>query len=265
MQLLRNHYITFFCTILLALLMQSCLDSTSSDNDSPNIEPYPHLEPAGYAANDFLADSNYTELMVEIDYMEGYAPNEDAVDSLEVFLEQRLHKNSVTILSPTEIPPGNQSTYSITQIRNLEEQHRNEYTENIESDTLKAYMLIVDGRYEERNLLGIAYYNTSNVFFGAAYDEASGGVGQPSRYKTEATSFRHEFGHLFGLVNVPGSGTQNPNTDHQDEENGHHCDNDQCLMYYAMESTDLFGEFIGEEIPSLDQNCLLDLQQNGGK
>jgi hypothetical protein len=32
-----------------------------------------------------------------------------------------------------------------------------------------------------------------------------------------------------------------------------------------MESTDLFGDFVGEEIPELDQNCLLDLQGNGGK
>lgn len=265
MKKFRKYYAPLICTALLSFLLQSCLDSPSSENGEPEVVPYNHLEPAGHSANDFLADSNYTDLVVEIDYMEGYAPNEDAVDSLELFLEKRLHKNSVTILPPSVIPAGNQTAYSITQIRNLEEQHRDEFTENIESDTLKAYMVIVDGHYENNNVLGIAYWNTSNVFFGGAYDEASGGVGQPSRYKTEATSFRHEFGHLFGLVNVPGSGTQNPNTDHQDEENGHHCDNDQCLMYYAMESTDVFGQFVGEEIPSLDQNCLLDLQQNGGK
>ncbi|MDZ7681403.1 MAG: hypothetical protein U5J63_06715 [Fodinibius sp.] len=42
---------------------------------------------------------------------------------------------------------------------------------------MAAYMMIVDGKYEEQNLLGIAYFNTSNAFFGPAYAEASSGVG----------------------------------------------------------------------------------------
>lgn len=264
MKSFRNYYTTFFFIVIVAFLLQSCLDSTNTEIERNEPLPYSHTDPAGYSANDFLADSNFTELVVEIDYMEGYAPNEEAVDSLELFLEQRLNKNSITIQQPTSIPASGQDTYDISQIRDLEEQHRDAFTENAESDTLTAYMLIVDGHYSQRNVLGIAYYNTSNVFFGGAYDEASGGVGQPSRYKTEATSFRHEFGHLFGLVNVPGSGTE-MQTEHQDEQNGHHCDNDQCLMYYAMESTDIFGQFVGEEIPSLDANCRADLEANGGQ
>lgn len=252
---------------LLGLGLQSCMDSTGPEEPEETEqqpEPYSHIDQPGFSANDFLADSNFTELVIEIDYMEGYAPNEEALDSLEAFLKRRLHKTSITILEPTVIPPGGQNAYSGSEIRDLEEQHRDEFTETVEDDQLAAYMIIVDGEYTQQNVLGIAYYNTSNAFFGAAYDQASGGVGQASRFKIEATSFRHEFGHLFGLVNIDGSGTEMQN-DHQDEENGHHCDNDQCLMYYAMESTDLFGEFIGEEIPSLDQNCLLDLQDNGGK
>lgn len=263
---MKIRYCLLYLLILsfLGLGLQSCMDSTGPGETDPQPDSYSHTERAGFAANDFLADSNFTELVVEIDYMEGYAPNEEALDSLQAFLEQRLNKSNVSILEPTQIEAGNQESYTANEIRDLEDQHRDEFTETTEDDPLTAYMIIVDGEYEQSNVLGIAYYNTSNAFFGPAYEQASGGVGQASRFKVEATSFRHEFGHLFGLVNIDGSGTDMQN-EHQDENNGHHCDNEECLMYYAMETTDLFGEFVGEDIPSLDQNCILDLQANGGK
>lgn len=264
MKIFRYCLLILFSIIFSGLFLQSCLDSTSPGDNEPPPQPYSHTLNPGIAANDFLADSNFTELVVEIDYMEGYAPNDEALDSLKAFLEQRLNKTSVTLLDPTVIEPGGQDSYSANEIRSLEGQHRDEFTQNTDSDRLTAYMIIVDGKFNQNNVLGIAYYNTSNAFFGAAYEEASGGVGQTSRFKIEATSFRHEFGHLFGLVNIEGSGTEMQH-DHQDEENGHHCDNDSCLMYYAMETTDLFGQFVGEDIPSLDDNCILDLRANGGR
>lgn len=255
--------------IVTTLALQGCLDSSGPDsgdpeNGDPPAVPYVHNQNPGLSANDFLADSNFTELVVEVDYMEGYPPDNEALDSLASFLEQRLHKTSVTILDPTVVPSGNQDSYSADAIRDLEEEHRNEFTETTADTRLTAYMLIVDGHYTQNNVMGIAYYNTSSAFFGAAYDEASGGFGQTSRFLMEAVSYRHEFGHLLGLVNISDSGTE-MQQDHQDEEHGHHCDDDQCLMYYAMESTDLFGQLAGEQIPPLDPNCLDDLRGNGGR
>lgn len=249
--------------VALSVTIVGCLDS-SGPNGDPQPQPYRHDINPGVSANDFLSDSTFTELVVEVDYMEGYTPNADALDSLEAFLEQRLNKTSVAILDPTVIPAVGQDSYSANEIRTLEEQHRDEFTETTASDRLTAYILIVDGHYNEQNVLGIAYYNTSSAFFGATFEESSDGIGQVSRYLIEATSFRHEFGHLFGLVNVDGSGTD-MQQDHQDEENGHHCDVEECLMYYAVETTDLFGQFVGEEIPPLDANCIADLQGNGGR
>lgn len=252
--------------IALAFLAYSCSDNASGpggDNGSEDPEPYSHTGQPGHAANDILSDDNYSELVIEIDYMPGYSPNDDALESLKQFLEQHTQK-SVTIQEPTEIESGGQDSYTANEIRDLEDEHRDAFTEDAEGETLHAYMIIVDGEFEQENVLGIAYYNTSNAFFGEAYDQASGGTGQPSRFRTEATSFQHEFGHLFGLVNIDGSGTD-MQEDHQDEENGHHCDNDQCLMYYAIESTDLFGSFIDGEVPELDENCVADIQANGGQ
>ncbi len=262
MRLFRYYLPIFFSLVLTALVFQSCLDSTGPDNDQEEVNLYSHVKNPGTSANDFLADSNFKNLVVEVDYMPGYAPNAEAIDSLESFFEQRLHKTSITIKEPTEIPSGGQETYSATEIRELESEQRSTFTKG---DTLAAYFVIVDGKYNKRDLLGIAYYNTSNAFFGPSYDDASSGTGSPSRYQVEATSFRHEFGHLFGLVDIPGSGTEMQEP-HKDEEHGNHCDNEECVMYYAMETTDLIGNTFGnDEIPPLDANCLADLQANGGK
>lgn len=258
-----RHIILLFVLCSLAILLNYCSDTATGPTPPPEPdEPYSHTAQPGTAANDFLADSNFTHLILEVDYMPGYAPNDDALDSLKAFFEQRLHKNSVTIKEPTQVESRGEDQYSANEIRNIEEEERSTFSQG---DTLAAYMIIVDAKYEEQDLLGIAYYNTSNAFFGPSYEDASSGIGPPSRYQIEAISFRHEFGHLWGLVNIPNSGTE-MQTPHQDEEHGHHCDNDQCLMYYATERTNLIQNSIsGDEITPLDENCLADLEANGGK
>lgn len=256
-----RYYLPGILLLCLAFNLQSCLDSTGADGEGET-DPYFHNRNPGRSANDFLADSNFTDLVVEIDYMPEYAPNEQALDSLKSFLKQRLHKSSITIKKPTEIPSGGEDRYSATEIRNLESENRSTFTKG---DTLAAYFVILDGKYEEQNLLGIAYYNTSNAFFGPSYDEASSGTGSPSRYIVEATSFRHEFGHLFGLVANPYSETEMQKDHNDDPYHPQHCNNDQCLMYYAMETTDVFGSVLEDEVPSLNANCKADLRSNGGK
>lgn len=263
MKLFRYCLPAVFSLMVLVFLFQACMESTSPKNIMPpKEESYSHIQQPGTAANDFLSDSNFTNLIVEVDYMPGYKPNAEALDSLEAFFRQRLHKNSITIKTPTEVPSGGEDRYSASEIRSLEKQNRSTFTKG---DTLAAYMVIVDAKYEERDLLGIAYYNTSNAFFGPSYEEASSGVGPPSRYQIEAISFRHEFGHLFGLVAIPNSGTE-MQTPHKDPDHGNHCDNDNCLMYYASERTQLIANNIsGDDITPLDANCKADLRANGGK
>jgi predicted Zn-dependent protease len=248
--------------MILLLALNGCISDPQGPGNGDGEFTYDRQKAPGYSANDLLSGENFSEMIVEVDYMPGYEPNPRALDSLKSFLEQRLNKTSVTILQPTEIPTGNKNTYSSSDVREIEAQQRNNFTEE---DVLSTYMLVVDGYYSQQNVLGIAYFNTSNAFFGPAYDDASTGFGSLTRFQVEAISFRHEFGHLFGLVNIEGSGTD-MQTNHQDEQNGHHCDNDNCLMYYAMERSDLIEQLFNEEtIPALDANCIADLQANGGK
>lgn len=244
--------------VCISLVLASCLDNTSSTDDDDN-QAFNHRRNPGVSAEALLRDSNYTSLALEIDYMPGHEPTQDALDSLKLFLEQRLNKSSVTIRTPTEIPSGGQSAYSATDVRELEAQHRNNTT-GAGSSTLEAYFIIVDGEYTEANVLGIAYYNTSMAFFGPTIDSASSGVGAPSRQKIEGTVFRHEFGHNMGLVGV-GTPVQ---ASHQTSD-GQHCNQDGCLMEPAVETTDYFANLFDGDIPNLGRFCIDDLQANGGK
>lgn len=262
--LVPKKVIFLFVLCLLPFIFTFCSENTSGPPADGVDEAfsYSHTQQAGTAANDFLSGAEFTHLLIEVDYMPGYEPNIEALDSLKAFMEQRLHKSSVTIQDPTVVDSRGQERYSAQEISQIEQEERNTFTTK---DTLAAYMIIVDGKYEEQDLLGIAYFNTSNAFFGPSYEEASSGIGPPSRYQIEALSFRHEFGHTFGLVNIPNSGTEMQNP-HQDTEHGHHCDNENCLMYYATERTNLVVDtFSGDEIPRLDDNCRADLEANGGK
>ncbi|MDZ7849102.1 MAG: hypothetical protein U5L96_21590 [Owenweeksia sp.] len=69
-------------------------------------------------------------------------------------------------------------------------------------------------------------------------------------------------GHLMGLVNT---GTPMVNG-HEDGSHVDHCNDDQCLMYWAVQSADAIGNLLGNSNPSsLDSQCRADIKANGGK
>jgi hypothetical protein len=109
-------------------------------------------------------------------------------------------------------------------------------------------------------VLGVAYGASSMVIFDASIGKYAGGFGQPSKTSLESAVSMHEIGHILGLVN---NGSDMV-TDHEDKTNVRHCSNKDCLMYYQAETSDMLSNFLGN-IPSLDSNCIKDLQKNGGK
>lgn len=53
---------------------------------------------------------------------------------------------------------------------------------------------------------------------------------------------------------------------HQDTAHGKHCDIENCLMYWTAETGEgLLNSITGGNIPTLDTQCIADLQANGGK
>lgn len=245
--------LSFFSLSLIVLIGLSCSDSSTGPGDDNNFDSQ---DAPGESARAFLSDENFTRLDIEIDYMEGLEPTQDALNSLQSFLEDRLNKSQINI-STSAIPAQGQNAYTTDEIRDLEEGNRNNFT-NASTNTLNAYFIVVDGEFSDANVLGIAYFNTSMALFGKTIDSISGGVTQPSRTQVEATVLRHELGHNMGLV---GNGTPTQ-SDHQ--EQGAHCTTDGCLMEAAVETTNFFQNFTGS-VPNLEEFCVEDVRANGGQ
>lgn len=243
-----------FPLFISSLLLFSCntQPTQAEDEDLSNGENlFSHTEEPGGAAADFLKEDRFSELLVEIQYMPGYRPEDGALDELRVFLEGYLNK-VITIPEPQQIPGGEQEQYSANEIRDLEEQHRQHFSEE---NTLASYNLFVDGGFETQNVLGIAYYNTSNAYFGKTIGDVSGSPPlSPSKDKVEGTVLRHEYGHLLGLVDN--------GTDMLEEhrQNGAHCSEEECVMYASVNTTDFFANLFDGIIPDLGDFCLADIQ-----
>lgn len=243
--------------LLLTLLFWGCTNSGPDNNDSGST--YSHVQNVGASANHFLSDNSFISLTIEIDYVEGYQPSQAAIDNLQTFLEQRLNKpGGISIRIDDAISSPQNDSFTAEEIYTLEQQHRDSYSEE---NTIAAYFLILDGAYERENVLGVAYFNTSMALFEEVIRQHTGGLGQPSAATVETSVLMHEFGHILGLVNI---GTDTVQA-HEDAENEAHCTVESCLMYWAIQTTDLMGNLTGGEIPDLDAQCIQDLQANGGK
>lgn len=261
---LPSAHTVLFALGALVLAPVACGDDPTGPNgttDPNGDEPYAHDLAPGASANDLLADDTFEHLVVQIQYMEGAEPTDDGLAHLEQFLGARLNKPGGVEIRKDAAPiaSGGGTEYSSADVRALEEEHRTVYTSG---DTLATYLIFVDGQFEQENVLGIAYNNTSTAIFGEKIREHTGELGQPRQSMVEGTVANHEFGHIMGLVNN-GTDMQQP---HQDEDNGHHCDVEGCLMYFSVRTTDFLDNLVGNDAPpELDAQCLDDLEANGGK
>ena len=247
------------------LLILVCALSTFSacKKDSDRRVRKFHRQDVGSSANDILSDKKYKSISVEIIYMSGFRPTDAALNNLKQLISSRCNKPDGIKLVFHEIPAQGKASYSISDVRSLEEQYREEFT--FKKD-LAVCFIFMDGPSSENQgssmVLGQAYFNTSMVVYEKSLHDNTGGFGEPELYKLETTVINHEFGHILGLVNT-GSEMYYA---HQDAGHGSHCNNTDCLMYWEVETGSVFDNLIGNSpIPTFDQNCRRDLTENGGR
>ncbi|NNF11948.1 MAG: peptidase [Gemmatimonadetes bacterium] len=247
-------------TALVAVVAGCSSDGSSPTGPDPDPQPgsYDHRRSTGASAADLLSSENYDSLVIQVQYVEGHRPTDQGLAILRDFLDARVNKpGGISIqIEPVSIP--SQATYSVSDVVEFEQVHRTAFTEGT---TLAIYFLFLDGEFSDNaNVLGFAYYNTSMAIFQDKIEDNTGGALQPSQSMVEGIVLNHEIGHNLGLV-ANGSPMQ---TEHQDEPNGKHCDNENCLMYWTVRTLDFISNLTGDA-PDLDQNCLDDLQSNGGR
>lgn len=243
----------FLFTILFAATVIAC---KKSGQDLPSTS-----QVVGASSANYLRESPFSRLHLEIVYVDGFKPQDGSVANLKQWLEQRLHKSGGVMVTYRNIaPPAGVSTYTSAKLREIEDTHRQSA---FKDDEIPLYMFFADQGFEadagNTKVLGVAYRNTSTVIFGKTVHDHSGGLGEPTRVVLETTVMLHEVAHLLGLVD---NGTP-MQTAHRAQ--GAHCDNQNCLMYHAVETTDFITNLLGGNIPQLDQNCLNDLKAHGGR
>ena len=250
----------------LAVLVAACSSGTEpggggGGGGGGDGDGYDHGLAAGASAVDLLTADDFDSLLVQVQYVQGFPPTTEGLQHLTDFLEARLHKpGGVRIQVGLALPSPGRATHTAAQVRAMQQQYRSAYTRG---RTLALHVLYLDGEYDGApNVLGIAYNNTSVALFAETIDQYTGGALEPSFATVEGAVAQHEVGHLLGLVNN-GTAMQAEHED-QDEPNGHHCDDQSCLMYFAVRTTDFIGQLL-EGMPTLDADCLADLQASGGR
>lgn len=240
--------------ICLALAYAGCSKNdfySNSDGDFFNTLP------TGASAHDFLSGSSYIAVTIQVQYSPGMKLQRQSLDNLAAFLKAHLNKPGGVIITQQAVSSINKSQVTITDVSAFEQHYRTQFTTG---NNIGVCIQAVDADYSTPGVVGVAYQNTSIVLLEKTVQAQSGGLGQSSREKVETTILEHEFGHLLGLVN---NGTAMI-TPHEDEANKPHCTNQNCLMYYQIESSGFLNQLDGS-IPQLDANCANDLQGNGGK
>ncbi|MDN3668770.1 hypothetical protein QWY93_05455 [Echinicola jeungdonensis] len=256
---MRNKLLLFLNGLAIIFLVSSCdLGPDENLEDQPDIRAAKRAP--GVSANDLLSANDFNSVQLEIQYMEGFRPTEEMVDKLGNFLIGLVNKPLGIEVIVQEIGGLDQEKYSVQEIRQIEDENRTAY--NV-GEKLGVYVLILDGYFDEDTgteySLGVTHRNTSVALMGKRIFENSGGFGKPSRGKLESTVMQHEIGHLLGLVDL---GTPMV-IDHLDEDYPGHCDNEDCLMYWAVQTRII--NLREDVIPGLGENCLNDLRANGGK
>lgn len=244
-------FFSFFIVINSGCKKSDTISNLPSINNANN-------KAVGASANDLLSASSFTSVKIEIQNMPGYQPDAASVNNLTAFLNALINKPGGVTVVQTQIASAGKTVYTLNDIATIEKDNRTVYTTG---NQLGVYFLYTDGNYSTANVLGLAFRNTSMSILGKTIHDNSGGIGQASRTKLESTVLEHEFAHILGLVDI-GSAMQ---TNHKDAAHGNHCNNTNCLMYYASETTDILGVLLTGNIPPLDANCKADLTANGGK
>ncbi len=239
-----------------AILLSGCIkDPTTS------IRRQADLQQAGAGANNILSDEKFTHLSIEFLVMPGVSISDEVYADARDFVNQYANKPDGIELFETQIESSGNDVYTLEQIVNIENNNRALYTGEQGSNSFAISVLVLDGEYQEENVLGIAYGSSSVALMGKVIDDNSGGLFRPSASVLYRSVLRHELGHLFGLVD---NGSPMVD-DHLDREHGAHCDNQECLMYFSTETLGFLEGVSGGEIPELDSECQADLKANGGK
>ncbi len=295
---MRMTYLRVWIALCAVLLVFAC----SNDNEpeetpeevSRPVDKSANLRATGSSGRDILSNDEFTKIKVEIAFVTGFRPTQQAIDEFETYLRTHTFKEDIEMVF-LELPSPEVEDFDIQAIADLELENRTVFNDG---DTLGIYIYFADAPSEDDDeeeglvTLGAVYRNTSMVIHEITIRRLAALSAQISNADIETATINHEFGHLFGLVNL---GTP-PVNDHEDADAPNHCNVEGCLMRSELQFSNsnsgrssltaadgrlksacsLTGHSVMQLLESqsskglinavpLDAECILDLQSNGGR
>lgn len=275
----KKNKIVGFSLLFLMLILGCSKDGENSGNSNVPIDKSANLLAIGASANDFLANGKYDKLLIEIAYVTGFRPTEEALVGFEEFLRARTFKEDIEFVYSALSSPMEENL-TIKEVYTMERTNRSQYTQG---STLSMYVYFADAPSEsdvasqDKVTLGAVYRNTSMVLYESTIRDLASKSDMVSVSDMETSTLNHEFGHLLGLVNL---GTPPVHPEHEDiktaddgtQTGNNHCNEPECLMRAELQ----FGSSLLKAVqsyrskglvalPQLGEECLLDLRGNGGR
>ncbi len=284
----------FFLLTLCIIVASSCNNSDDTPPDNQSVDKSANLLATGQSANDILSNNEFDKLLIEIAYVEGFRPTVSAMTDFTDYLRLHSFKENIEVVYKA-LPSPDKTVLTLQEIANLEGEHRTAYNNG---KTLAIYIYFADAPSDEDDedqglvTLGAVYRNTSMIIYESTVRKLAGQSSLISVADVELATLNHEFGHLFGLVNIGSI----PVNDHEDPEAPNHCNVIGCLMRAELQfvqssgknaaalasedglksSCNLNGKNVLSmlennaakglvDIPPLDTECILDLRANGGR
>lgn len=251
--------------ILFSIIVISCSkDSANPDGDgTPVVNKSANLKALGASANELLSDAKFTSITLEVVYVTGYKPSDMALNNIKQFISERTFKPDGISITTRAVASSNKAPFSIEEIAQIEANERSVYNAG---DEIAVFIYVADGSNEndenDKVILGSAFRNTSIVLYGKTIENLSRNYNNVDKSAVESAVLNHEFGHLFGLVDV-GSPMQ---VNHEDPASEAHCNVDRCLMNANIRFGESLVDMIGDNnVPILDDLCINDIVANGGR
>lgn len=252
----------FFILFLFASLVLSC--SKDSPNGGPGgINRAANLKVTGSSGSDLLSDMLYTSMNIEVVYANGFKPEDEAIQIFKDYLKARVYKPDGITVNLRSVESSGLSPFDEEDLKSVELETRTAYSLG---DEIAVWIYFADGKKiddsDTKITLGTAFRNTSIILYGQTIQTFASKPNAPRKAVIEAATLNHEFGHLFGLVDL---GIE-PVSDHEDPDNKAHCIVNKCLMKASIEfGSGVIDAIDGTGVPELDDACIQDLQSAGGK
>lgn len=298
-----------FLIVLIALAASCSKNSPESEEViTPTKEdPKANLLATGDSANDILSNDKFDKLLIEIGYVKGFKPTEEAMAQFTDYLREHTFKNDIELIY-NELSSPVEDELTLQEIVDLETKNRTAFNAG---STLAIYIYFADSPAEGDDLegglvtLGAVYRNTSMIIHEVTVRKLAARSSSIDNEDVETATLNHEFGHLFGLVDL---GTEMINDHESESENedgdlvgDKHCNQDGCLMRAELQfgggsilgkSSQLYSKIAYEDgitsgcilsgasvlsileqrtakgnvaTVDLDAECILDLRANGGR